>query len=306
MNRVAIYGGLGNQMFQYALAIVMDANGIPTKISVSDYLLNRHYQGFELLKAFNVPVPIRDRMKVFAIKNIRPMFLNVNTTYLKYFFKRLFTYEHHVFNEVKEFGYDEKVFEQKSSLLVGSWQCIKYFESQEKLIREVFNFNKPKDAVNQKIAYEIQCKNSIAVHVRRGDFTYPGMASRRTVIDSAYYYDKAFELIYDSIDSPVFYIFSDDIKWAKQKFKGANIVFVSNNFGASSYLDMYLMSLCKHFIIANSSFSWWAAWLSKNKAKKVIIPSPWIRNTDCSGLYPRDWRILETSLSSTDLLKYSV
>lgn len=306
MNRVVIYGGLGNQMFQYALAIVMDANGIPTKISVTDYLLNRHYQGFELLKAFNVPIPIRDRVKVFAVKKIRPLFLDMNTTFLKYIVKKIISDQHHVFNEVKEFGYDENVFEQKSSLLVGTWQCFKYFESQEYLIREVFNFNKPKDTVNMKIAYEIQNKNAIAVHVRRGDFTNPRMANRRTVIDSAHYYDKAFELINNTIENPVFYVFSDDIKWAKQKFKGVNVVFVSNNYGPNSYLDMYLMSLCKHFIIANSSFSWWGAWLSTNKAKTVIMPSPWIKNVDCSGLYPKDWIVLETSSSSIDLLKYSV
>ena len=83
MNRVAIFGGLGNQMFQYALAISMDAEGIPTKISVNDFLLNRHYQGFELVKAFNVPLPIFDRVKASIMTKVRPLFVDTNPGLVK-------------------------------------------------------------------------------------------------------------------------------------------------------------------------------------------------------------------------------
>lgn len=301
MNRVAIFGGLGNQMFQYALAIAMDASGIPTKISVNDYLLNRHYQGFELLKAFNVPIPIHDRFKVFAMKKLRPVFVDVNTSYIRQIMTKMFLDSNNVYRERLEYRYDPKVFEQESSFLIGTWQSLNYFESQNDLIREVFNFNKPKDIPNIKIANEIQAKNSVAVHVRRGDFMKPGLAKSRMVIDSIDYYHSAFSIINDTVENPTFYIFSDDIQWARENFKGKNFVFLSHNQGANSYLDMYLMSLCSHFIIANSSFSWWAAWLADNDEKQVIMPSPWVKNMECTDIYPEGWTALEVRSSEVQL-----
>lgn len=303
MNRVAIFGGLGNQMFQYALAIVMDSNGIPTKISVNDYLLNRHHHGFELLKAFNVPIPIRDRMKVYVVSKARQVFVDVNLVYVRRLISKIFSTSKYMFNETMEYSFDERVFEQENSLLIGTWQCFKYFESQEDLIREVFNFNKPIDPLNLKLSKEIKSVNAIAVHVRRGDFLNPGMSNRRIIIDSKDYYQNAFDIMSNSVENPVFYVFSDEISWAKQNFKGENFKFISHNIGSNSYLDMYLMSLCKHFIIANSSFSWWAAWLAENKKKKVIIPSPWIKGSNCKGLYPKDWVVLESQPEPLELIK---
>jgi len=301
MNKVAVFGGLGNQMFQYALAIAMDANGNPTKISFNDYFLNKYYQGFELLKAFNVPLPIEDRFKVLAINKIRPLFEDINIPYLKEITSKINFNHSKIYKEKEECVFDINVFNQSSSLLVGTWQSFRYFESQSELIKEIFNFNKPKDIINLKIANEIKYKNSIAVHVRRGDFVKPKLANRKLVIDSNYYYYKSFDLIMESVNNPIFYIFSDDIMWAKENFKGSNFVFVSHNTGRDSYLDMYLMSLCKHFIIANSSFSWWAAWLADNKSKKVIMPKPWIKDANCSGIYPEDWTVLNLNNQSAQL-----
>lgn len=301
MNRVAIFGGLGNQMFQYALAIAMDASGIPTKISVNDYMLNRHYQGFELLKAFNVAIPIRDRFRVYVMNRFRPMLVNVSDSTVRKVITRLLNNRSNVYNEIKEYYFDENVFEQESVFLVGTWQSMKYFESQKTLIKEVFNFNKPSDLVNLKLANEIQSKNAVAVHVRRGNFIKPELADSRMLNDSLNYYHKAFNIINESVENPVFYIFSDDIQWAKENFKGTNFVFVSHNKGSNSYLDMYLMTLCQHFIIANSSFSWWGAWLADNKDKKVIMPTPWVKKMDCSSIYPTGWLTLEVNASNPKL-----
>ncbi|WP_296700652.1 alpha-1,2-fucosyltransferase [Algoriphagus sp.] len=295
MNKIAIYGGLGNQMFQYALAIAMDASGIPTKVSINDYFLNRHYQGFELLKAFNVPMPIQDKLKVFAIKQVRPLFVDINTNSFKNIMTNFLSDNGNIYKEKEECVYDEEVFLQKSSFLVGTWQSLKYFEAQSDLIREVFNFTKPKDLINIKIANDILNSKSVAVHVRRGNFMDPQIAKSKMVIDSSDYYYKSFEIIREKVSNPIFYIFSDDIKWAKEHFKGPDFVFVTNNKGTNSYLDMYLMSLCKHFIIANSSFSWWAAWLAGFESKKIIMPKPWIKGNNCSDIYPKDWIALDVN-----------
>jgi hypothetical protein len=289
MNRVAIFGGLGNQMFQYALAISMDANGIPTKISVNDFLLNRHYQGFELVKAFNVPLPIFDRMKASIMTKVRPLFVDTNPGFVKNTLSRLLLKGNNVFQEKMEYHYDEEVLRQSSSFLIGTWQSPRYFESQQQLIREVFNFNKPHDDINMQMSGEIANSNAIAVHVRRGFYLEPTLTRSRMVIDSSDYYYKAFDVISEQVDNPVFYVFSDDIEWAKRNLRGRKFVFVSHNKGANSYLDMYLMSLCKHFIIANSAFSWWPAWLSSYENKIVVLPKPWIRETDCPSIYPTNW-----------------
>ena len=289
MNRVAIFGGLGNQMFQYALAISMDANGIPTKISVNDFLLNRHYQGFELVKAFNVPLPIFDRMKASIMTKVRPLFVDTNPGFVKDTLSRLLLKGNNVFQEKMEYHYDEEVLRQSSSFLIGTWQSPRYFESQQQLIREVFNFNKPHDDINMQMSGEIANSSAVAVHVRRGFYLEPTLTRSRMVIDSSDYYYKAFDVISEQVDNPVFYVFSDDIEWAKRNLRGRKFVFVSHNKGANSYLDMYLMSLCKHFIIANSAFSWWPAWLSSNENKIVVLPKPWIRETDCPSIYPNNW-----------------
>lgn len=302
MNHVAIYGGLGNQMFQFALAISMDASGIPTTISANDYLLNRHYQGFELLKAFNVPIVMRERIKLFAVKNVRPFLVDSNGLYVKNLVAKLFNSSSKVFKEVEEYNFDKRVFDQENSFIIGTWQNVKYFDFQRELIKEVFNFNKPKDLLNLKLADEILKKNSIAVHVRRGDYMKPVNAETRMVCGSIDYYTRAFEKIKKSVENPVFYIFSDDISWVKKNFKGLDCVFISHNTGTNSYLDMYLMSLCKHFVIANSSFSWWAAWLSKSSEKQVIMPFPWVTYSACEGIYPAGWQPLDIRSATKELV----
>lgn len=293
MNRVAIFGGLGYQMFQYALAISMDAEGIPTKISVGDFLLNRHYQGFELIKAFDVPLSLLDRVKVSLMTKLRPIFVDTNTDFIKNTITNLFLNETNVYHEKMEYYFDEEVFCQRNSFLIGTWQSAKYFETQQKLIKEVYNFNKPHDDINIQVSSEISASNAVGVHVRRGFYIEPTLTKSKMVIDSSDYYYKAFDIISQNVDNPIFYVFSDDIEWAKNNLKGRNFVFISHNKGSNSYLDMYLMSLCQHFIIANSAFSWWPAWLSPNEDKIVIIPKPWIRESECPSIYPNNWLAID-------------
>ncbi len=303
MNRVAIYGGLGNQMFQYALAISMDAEGIPTKISIKDFLIHKHYQGFELTKAFNVPLPMLDKAKILLLKKSRPILMNrINNGVLKLFLNGVDKATKNIYKEKNEYHFDENVFKQESSLLIGTWQSEQYFSSQKQLIKEVFSFNKPTDSQNIKISAEIQSGNSVAVHIRRGDFMNPDHIDSRLVIDSMDYYSKAIMTIKEKVDNPVFYIFSDDIEWAKSNFRGNNYRIVSHNKDSDSFYDMYLMSICKHFIIANSAFSWWAAWLAHNKNKVVIMPKPWIKETDCPSIYPEDWITLSVKKENLELV----
>jgi hypothetical protein len=138
---------------------------------------------------------------------------------------------------------------------------------------------------------KIENNNSVSIHVRRGDFfKNKKRIQRYGNICTNSYYKKAINIIKHKINDPIFLVFSDDIDWAKQNFTGSNFIFVDWNKGKSSYRDMHLMSLCKHNIIANSTFSWWGSWLNNNENKVVISPSKMNnKHKDFSQLFPEKW-----------------
>lgn len=136
--------------------------------------------------------------------------------------------------------------------------------------------------------------NSISLHVRRGDYENNSSAKRlHGGICTLNYYKQAIELVASRIKNPVFFIFSNDLKWARENLELEKYkqVLVNLNKGNNSYKDMYLMSKCKHNIIANSSFSWWGAWLNANPKKIVICPKRWYNNKrlDSKDIVPESW-----------------
>lgn len=290
MNKVSIYGGLGNQMFQFALAIVLDVEGIPTKISIRNFFVYNHHQGFELSKVFSVPLRPIDKVKIFMLER-GAFFWKLKA--VRWFMNKLIRFYNRFdkfkFYEEEEFIFNSSVFDQKKSMIIGTWQSEGYLINHRNLIKEVFNFNKPKDYKNSILSKEICNSNSVAVHVRRGDYTSHEWKSSHLVITDPKYYTDSIDNLRSKLVNPVFYFFSDDISWVRNNFKGNDFVFVSHNKNENSYIDMYLMSLCKHFIIANSTFSWWAAWLSNNPDKLVIMPEPWLKNIQTPGIYPESW-----------------
>lgn len=149
---------------------------------------------------------------------------------------------------------------------------------------------------NQKILEKITQTNSVSIHVRRGDYYNNESAFKiHGNITTKKYYENALEFIKEKVKNPVFFVFSDEFEWVKK-----NLYFFSNygevhiidwNKGFDSYIDLQLMSNCKHNIIANSSFSWWAAWLNKNKNKIVISPKKWVNNINENkiDIIPNNW-----------------
>ena len=171
----------------------------------------------------------------------------------------------------------------------GFWQSAKYFSTVEKDVRKTFTFHKDTlKQANKTLAYQILTSDSpfISVHVRRGDYLqeedFRGVCS----VD---YYRKAIEYLTHKVDNPRFIFFSDDIEWVKREFYMDKSVFVDWNKGDASWQDMYLMTLCSHNIIANSSFSWWGAWLNENTNKIVIAPRRWFLNSENYDILPEDW-----------------
>ena len=174
--------------------------------------------------------------------------------------------------------------------IVGDFQSEKYFENIKDIIKKEFSIKNPISIRNKDILEKIKSTNSISIHLRGGDYVR-GKKSSFHGTCSPEYYNKAIEEIKSRVDSPFFFIFTDDIAWAKEymKFPEPNI-FISDSKN-EPYEEMMLMSYCKHNIIANSTFSWWGAWLNNNNDKIVIGPKKWFNDISINteDILPKSW-----------------
>lgn len=193
----------------------------------------------------------------------------------------------------KHFHFDPEVLTVPDNVyLQGYWQSEKYFKEIGDIIRQEFSVGSSLTGKNQELAELITSTNSVSVHVRRGDYVAdPNMMAMHEICD-AEYYTRCVEKIRSTVKAPHFFVFSDESAWV-----GANMRFpfpttvVDHNAPDRGYEDMRLMSLCRHNILANSSFSWWGAWLNTNPSKVVIAPQEWFKDTskDTKDLIPDGW-----------------
>lgn len=282
-------GGLGNQMFQYAAGRALSL-GLNTEMSVDLYKLTKKSQAIHRdyqLDIFNMQAQITQNSKVkFVVKSF---------LYLKnsFFGKKLFA----VMNVFTEEGAYDPRFENlgKNAVLFGYFQNERYFEEFEKQIREDFTFRVALDDNNKELSVRIKQSESVSVHIRRGD--YVSGNTNQALLDMDYY-SRAIKYICETKEKPSFFVFSDDVDWVKQNLNLGDYpcVYVDRNKDEKSYIDMQLMSYCKYNIIANSSFSWWAAWLNSNPDKIVVAPAVWYKNQRpkdyAKGFIPAGWIIL--------------
>ena len=175
--------------------------------------------------------------------------------------------------------------------LVGYWQSEKYFRSAALGIRADFTFKSSLANRNAELAEQIGQANAVSLHVRRGDYAKNPKTNATHGLCSLDYYRAAIQYVSNRVEQPCFFIFSDDIAWVKDNLKiDFSCQYVDHNHGTKSYNDMHLMSLCQHHIIANSSFSWWGAWLNPSPEKIVIAPKKWFANkNNIKGLFPQGW-----------------
>ena len=174
---------------------------------------------------------------------------------------------------------------------------MKYFEGIENDIKKDFRFKNQLDNKNLEILNEIENSNSISIHIRRGDYMSPENYNMYGCIATPTYYKKAIKVIEEKVENPTFFVFSNDMDWVKKNIQiNSRVFYIDINSGNGSYKDMQLMSNCKHNIIANSSFSWWGAWLNENKNKIVIAPKKWINREDVDSdkieLFCEGWTLL--------------
>jgi hypothetical protein len=287
-----ILGGIGNQMFQYAAGrSLAHANQDRLLLDISSFDDYTLHHGFQLSRVFDIDA----EQATFAhIKHVlgyracqycrkilkRPLFKplrgrNLIVEPYAHFWPDFFSFKHDAY-------------------LLGYWQSEKYFRSIASQIRKDFTFKTALVGKNADIASSIQNQNAISLHVRRGDYLSDLKTSQIMNVCSLDYYQSSINAIADRVASPVFYIFSDDIEWVRRNLvMDYPCVYVDHNTQEDSFRDMQLMSLCKHHIIANSSFSWWGAWLNPCESKIVIAPKGWFVNgSDDGDIIPSDWERL--------------
>lgn len=275
MKIINIYGGLGNQMFQYALAFALYQK-FPNeliKYTKKDFI-GYHVRDFELTNIFELKIKEANWFELMKVTN--PVSLE---TEIGRIINKLFPRKYTSIKERKLFHFQEDVFVNGNYYYYGYWQNENYFKFCREKLKDEFKFRNSLDGNNRKIINDMHVRKSVSIHVRRGDYLKYNIYQH---ICTPKYYKQAINRIFQLFDNPKFYIFSNDHQWCNQNIlpmlRGAENVLVDWNTGADSYKDMQLMSNCKVNIIANSSFSWWAAWLNNNEGRLVISPKKWLND----------------------------
>lgn len=288
---VKLRGGLSNQMFQYAAARRLAAvHGTEVRIDLSWYAripagaTPRRYEldrlsvagkpasAWEIVGTEGVRRTPLPRRPLAVARKLRPRYR--------------FVAERH-------FHFDPAILDLPDDVcLFGYWASERYFADVAPLIHEEFAFSAPPSARNVATLASMADSQSVAVHVRRGDYaTNPDVTAIHGLCGLGYY-ARAAKIIRDRIPAPVFFVFSDDLDWTAQRLRlGGETIYVEHNRGDASPEDLRLMSAASHNIIANSGFSWWGAWLNDNPDKIVCAPARWMADPayDTSDVLPPSW-----------------
>ena len=274
---IKIKGGLGNQLFQYAVGRALALHHrLPLKLDLTifkTYKLHRY-----LLDQFAIQADIATEDEIIKLKGRN----NVLFSALR---KAGFVKRKSYLKEKRSSYFDVSVFKNDDVYLDGYWQNELYFSDiREELLRDLTSISSISD-LGVFYMEGIKKSNSVSLHVRRGNYLN---LKNFNVLDIDYYM-KAVEYIRKNVEKPTFYIFSDDLEWCKNSLGFLdNCIFVDST--KTEIDDLKLMSFCKHNIIANSSFSWWGAWLNQNCKKTVIAPKGWLLNDPgSSNVILSDW-----------------
>jgi Glycosyl transferase family 11 len=267
---IKIIGGLGNQMFQYAAAKALSLEKKQQLVIDTTTFDNYKLHQFGL--------------KNFATRLTFYNFISKTRAKLHNFFGNFTVYKE------KQFNYNPDFFAQNTSsiYLEGYFQSERYFKKYENIIRTDFHITEPLKEKTIALINKMKYENAVSIHIRRGDYLQHAVHNT----DKTEYYSLATQYLETKISNPVYYLFSDDMTWVKNNFKtNFETHYVDFNDASTNYEDLKLMSSCKHNIIANSSFSWWGAWLNSNPDKIVIAPQKWFndQSRDYSDVLPENW-----------------
>jgi hypothetical protein len=285
---VKIYGGMANQLFQYAAGYALSLkHGVPLKLDISYFQepSTDTKRTFELNKFF-IDYQLASQEEIQQIFKFRK---------IDYAWNKLRPYSKKKFYGEKQISFDDNFFKLGSHVyLRGYFQSEKYFLDCKSSIFEQFVFRNSANEQLHLFLNKLNTQKTVALHVRLGDYLQTSANSIMAPFDLAYY-KRAIEFIQQHIDDPVFLVFSDQIPLAKKLLTvEANLLFVDTTISKSADEDFVLMQSCQHQIIANSTFSWWAAFLNQNPGKIMVAPQKWYKDHfgDATDLYPKNCIVL--------------
>jgi hypothetical protein len=300
---VELMGGLGNQMFEYAAArCLAERWGHPLKMDTAT-LLDRSNptEGFVFrdydLGIWNIQESFATPEEVFALTNRSrsdaPLSFAQRLSRKANHLLKSSAIENRVYKE-PHFHYDRDFYTKTAPLyLQGYWQSEDYFKPIAHIIRQEFTFKNPLSSHCEGLAAQIENTESICLNVRRGDFVSSPKTNQLLGFVGINYLEKGVDLIADKLDNPHVYIFSDEPEWCKENLKlPYPTTLVSHEYAGEKFRDyLDLMIRCKYFVIPNSSFAWWAAWLAPHKQKIVVAPKRWFADKTMSSfsLIPPSW-----------------
>ena len=294
MRIVKIQGGLGNQMFEYALAKWLEFTGKDVKIYLGHYsgtykgVGDAIHNGYELNHIFMPRIPVASKEEVLHYARINRDFWSRGMN------KLVGPKKTHIRQEDldKKRCYFPELKNLENAYLDGYWNSFLYAEEVKKFIMKEFKFKNELSEKNAIVAKHIRDTTSISLHIRHGDYL---KLQDRYAIPTIGYYNSAIAYFQKRFKKIRFFCFSDDIEWCKQHISVEDIEFIDWNAGTDSYVDMQLMSLCKHNIIANSTFSMWAAWLNTYEDKIVIRPESVFVDSENEkiDMWPKEWIALK-------------
>lgn len=281
---IQVSGGLGNQMFQYALFLKLKSLGKSVKLDLSYYKQINCNRNLEL-EIF--PISLREDE---ATQNELQMVgrEKIKDKLLRYITLGKYSGQFKIYRD-KIGIYQPDIFEMDNVYLEGYWQNEQYFNDIEFIIRKTFVFSEDLDYSNRHLLENMRKENSVSIHVRRGDYIDIANQGVYGEICTKGYYKNAIDYINKNVEEPHYYLFSDDIDWVRGNLYQEGMTIVANNRNGASYKDMFLMSQCKHHIIANSTFSWWGAWLSESEKNIVVAPVRWFQNHETTDIICKRW-----------------
>lgn len=278
-------GGLGNQMFQYALAknYLMQKKKVIANIEHYYNLGKREFVLCEVFKNITLNLGGDNQRKQIIKKNID----GIDS------YKNFRVYVEEMRSGVKKSA-DMSLLDVTGGIMYGFYQNFHFAQKVETELKRDFVFGTNGDSKLEQILKIIQESNCVSIHIRRGDYMTEKAQMIYGGICTKQYYDNAMEIMKNRIGACIFCFFSNEMEWVKEHFKISNAIYIESNMfeDYQDWYDMYLMSQCKHNIIANSTFSWWGAWLNQNKKKIVIAPKKWSNKYDYEDICPDDWIVI--------------
>jgi len=314
---VRITMGLGNQMFQYAAGLSLSKEkNTALKVDTSSYA-GYKLRKYELNTFFEIDTPEASKEEVNAVwynhpvikfwnkilpnKKIRALGLPYDEKAVQRNLLALFDvfYPSHKRKTYVEphYHYDKDFFSANDNLyLHGFWMSWKYFEKYDAEIRKAFTVRQELVKHLSSTTNYIESENSVSIHIRRTDYTTPEVIKLKGLL-SLDFFRKGVDYIKQKTGKVTVFVFSDDIPWVKENFRleGVKVIYVDNTVSNSAIEDFYLMMKCRHNVISNSTFSWWAAHLNNNENKIIVAPRQWyaVSRVNSKDVCPASWTLMD-------------